>query len=454
MAIVLVASLIVGTIYVLAAIRFEEKRLTIAVKQGVESVAIKVIAQRYSRENNISIEIVELPYDTLYDEESSQLQNEHAARRGAIPPFDVIMVDDPWLYALASTGKGLRVLDDLILPNQQDYFDSALQVAEYCPGGKDCRYYAVPFVANSQLFVYRSGQFPSQRPPTWKEVVTSSKGNYVARIGPGNSIVTDFMPVLWAYDTESLQKDPDQLAPFSATGALANFRRLVGPGKKLQEASFDDFDVAAYTERDCQTTAIVWAAWAMMLADTDRKSTTLQKCPDTELVFTNVPTGSDNKSIPEMGAWLLAVPTNAINSKQAIDFITYADDVITHDLNEKVPADKSLAAARRLTPPARHSAFCKLVADPKLRRYPTLLGAIELSLEVARPRPRTVHWKQMEDVLGNFLEKLLNEPENSKNIPHLVDQANAYLKYLIHPEENAPPPSNNMMTTLTPHKQP
>src|SRR5215472_15905762 len=76
-----------------------EKRLTIAIHQGVEGAALKKVAQRFTNEREIPVEVVEFPYDELYEKEQSQLSN-HSGGDKVVPHFDVLMVDDPWLPAL------------------------------------------------------------------------------------------------------------------------------------------------------------------------------------------------------------------------------------------------------------------------------------------------------------------------------------------------------------------
>ncbi len=125
----LTVSVVIGALYVVFTVGDEEKRLTIAVKQGTEGVALKEIAQRFSRDRRVPVEVIDLPYDELYAEEQRQLVNRPARQRDSIPPFDVIMVDDPWLYALA---RRLRKLNDVLDAKGNDFFPSTLRVSTYC----------------------------------------------------------------------------------------------------------------------------------------------------------------------------------------------------------------------------------------------------------------------------------------------------------------------------------
>ena len=410
----LVTLVLLGSAYVLCRVGTEERRLTIAVKQGVEGVALKEIAQNFSRHKNISIEVVELPYDELYEAEMRQLKSRPQRQRNAVPPFDVIMVDDPWLYSFvygpdsANDKPRLENLTSVLEGKKTDFFPKTLDVAKYCPAGDSCSdYFAVPFVANSQLFAYRASDFAG-RPSTWKEVSDRSKKKmpgsigYVTRIGPGNSIVTDFMPILWAYDHDSLPQRPGGQPLRNPDAAFETLNTLVGARKNLGSASFDDFDVSAYLQKGRASTGIVWSAWAMMLADTDSTARGLTSKNEStvpqskhaaklqasllsqpldvvkgtaedesstpfkeELVFASMPRGSSATTEPELGVWLLAIPTESDQTDLAREFVEYATDL--SPAPDAQPNEQSLAAARRGTPPPRISVLASLEDEPKYK---------------------------------------------------------------------------------------
>lgn len=54
---------IVGAIYLLTRVDNEDERLTLAVKEGVESTALKEIARSFSQEKHVAVEVIDLPYD-------------------------------------------------------------------------------------------------------------------------------------------------------------------------------------------------------------------------------------------------------------------------------------------------------------------------------------------------------------------------------------------------------
>lgn len=465
LAFVLVTVVIAGTAIVFTKGN-SERRLRIAIKQGVEGVALKDIASHFNDKDradagHIQVEVVEFPYDQLYELEHEQLDGEYPANKR----FDVIMVDDPWLYSLVldpndPNKRRLDNLSDVLKEKTDDYFPNTLHVCQYCPDDQQpCPdYYAVPFVANSQLFAHRGTDLAESEAPTWKQILDASKGSerngrlgYVMRIGPGNSIVTDFMPILWAYDPKSFPEHPNGDVLNKPDAAFETLNKLVGKRKSLGSAGMDDFDVTAYLQVSADreggaSMGIVWSAWAIMLANLEddvaeesgvkngspfvepRPTAELRASPPTpcdsaekidqrklsqsgvnskdKLQFGKLPrsTESDPQASPELGAWLLAVPFNAEHKDAAKAFIRFATEFAAVELAKHEPIQP---AAWRSNPPPRKSVLKELANEKPFTTHPSLRCAIEWSLENARARPRTACWKEIESRLGKNLEKLL-----------------------------------------------
>src|SRR4051812_41148466 len=118
---ILISVLAFGTAYTWFLIGDQGSKLTLAVKQGVEGVALKQIAQNYSRFKHVSVEVVELPYDDLYEAEEAQLREKSYGK------FDVFMVDDPWLYSLVdrvcTRDHRLLNLNSILQGHESDFFE-------------------------------------------------------------------------------------------------------------------------------------------------------------------------------------------------------------------------------------------------------------------------------------------------------------------------------------------
>src|SRR5215510_15363589 len=142
-----------------------QKQLTLAVVSGVEGEALKQAARDYETQNNIHIEIAELPYTNLFEKELIDLKS----RTGA---YDLIMLDDPWFPRFASE-QLLTDLTPLLQQRGQANPDSDFVATSIAL----CRHpyqtgplYAFPYVGNSQLFFYRKDLFEKhalKAPATW-----------------------------------------------------------------------------------------------------------------------------------------------------------------------------------------------------------------------------------------------------------------------------------------------
>src|SRR5262249_47546522 len=171
---------VAGAIYSLYSALRSEKMLTIAVRQGVESVALKKVAERFSRESGVTIRIKEFPYEELFNQEQEQVRSHRQQPSDDDPPsaFDVILIDDPWFPALMvdppqqegnregirDEGFRLKKLKretyDQKDYGQKDFVGNTLNLTNYCPSETSCDdFYGVPFVGNSQLFCYNASDF-------------------------------------------------------------------------------------------------------------------------------------------------------------------------------------------------------------------------------------------------------------------------------------------------------
>ena len=398
-----------------------KETLTIAIHQGVEGVALRTLAEQFSHERNVAVEVFELPYDALYAAEQAQIVEPTSK-------FDVVMVDDPWLPALIGEdgpGGGTR-LDRLRFTEEDcralelsDFVESTLQVslhpavqkvhirpaASAGPFTCDDPFFALPFVGNSQLFVTRA----DLQPATWDEVMAltlkaaeSGDAGYVARVGAGNSVVTDFMPILWShmdprYAAEVQTGGPgdvhDPLARSDDKQGMAalEFLRALGDRAEANRGvvSVDDFDLTVQLVQKQASMSIAWAAWVMAIAKLPQPYNTLLTGLDrnghTRLNVTQVP------GEPVLGAWLLAIPARSARKDLAQEFLVFATS-----------RERIIQAARRGNPPPRRSAF----ADQDLAAMYAFFPKQLESLERARMRPRTPLWRDIEHVLGECLTTL------------------------------------------------
>jgi multiple sugar transport system substrate-binding protein len=359
--------------------RTPARSLTVAVNAGVEGTTLKMAAQEWGAARGVHVEVVELPYANLFEKEQLDL----SSRTGA---YDVIMIDDPWFPRLAEN------LTPLPRDPDADFLGSCLDVSRnpYRTG----KFYAVPYVGNSQLFFYRRDLFAKYNlgaPRTWDEVLAAAKKigegekmfGYVMRAAPGNAVVADFMPLLWAYGGDVL--DASGKSAVDSPAALEALRMMLALGKFSPPgyAGFNADEVSAHLLQSTAAMSVNWPAWIAAMDDPSKSRVT------GKIEFIPMPSGRA-PGVGELGTWLLAAPAGSTHASDAFDFIFWASD-----------AAQMTQAAAKGNPPTRRSVFQSPELAPKFRAFPAQLA----SLESARPRPRTKQWNEIENAFGVYLSK-------------------------------------------------
>ena len=297
--------LMAAVLFSIAACGKAPPSLTIAINAGVEGDALKAAAQEWGDKSGTRVDVVELPYSNLFE----KLLLDLTSKTGA---YDVVMMDDPWFPRMVEDGK----LQELAPPDG-DFLESCLDVCRH--PYKTGKFYALPYVGNSQLFFYRKDLFHREHlaePKTWDDVLAAAaklqlkdpiKGRtierygYVMRAAPGNAAVTDFMPLFWAYGAELLDaKGNPSLNTSESLAALEMMLRL-GKFSPPGYAGFNADEVSAHLLQSTAAMSINWPAWIAAM-DNPQKSKVVNV-----IGFAPMP-GARRRGQAELGAWLLGVP--------------------------------------------------------------------------------------------------------------------------------------------------
>ena len=361
--------------------------LTIAINAGVEGDSLKAAAAEWADKYGTTVDVVELPYSSLFE----KLLLDLSSNTGA---YDIIMMDDPWFPRMVQNGK----LSEMAVPDA-DFIETCLDVCRY--PYKTGKFYAVPYVGNSQLFFYRKDLFGMAHltePKTWDDVLAaaarlqyrqvinekvSERFGYVMRAAPGNAAVTDFMPLFWAYGAELLDANGNPTVNTPAGIAALDMMLRLGRYSPPGYAGFNADEVSAHLLQSTAAMSINWPAWITAMDDPTKSKVTNQ------ISFAQMP-GERRPGQAELGAWLLAVPAGSRNAVEAKLFVTWA--------TSKQPMKE---AAVRGNPPTRRSVFTDANLVQRFRAYQAQLK----SLETARPRPRTPQWNEIENALGIAISK-------------------------------------------------
>jgi multiple sugar transport system substrate-binding protein len=396
------------------------KTLTLAINSGVEGDALRQAAKDYEQQTGVHINIAEFPYANLFEKELIDLNS----RTGA---YDLIMLDDPWFPKFAS----LNVLTDFgpllqargKTDPENDFVASSMALCRhpYQTGNL----YALPYVGNSQLFFYRQDLFEKhhlKEPATWNDVLNAAKTiseeetnaapgggkiyGYVMRAAQGNAAVADFMPIFWAFGGEMF--DSSGQPTVNSTEGIAALKFMIELGKYSPPgyASFNADEVGAHLLQGTAAMSINWPAWISSFNDA-AKSKVIGK-----MDFGQMP-GAKNAGHAEIGNWLIAIPRDAKDANDAMDFLLWATS-----------AEQMKLSAQRGNPPTRRSVFTDSQLQAKFPSYPAQLK----SLETSRPRPRTPLWNEIENAFGIYLSKA-NSGELSAE--DAMNQANAEIKRIV-----------------------
>ena len=393
--------------------------LTLAAVSGEEGAALKQAAADYERQSGVRIDVVDFPYNNLFEKELIDFK----ARTGA---YDLIMLDDPWFPRFASE-QFLTDLTPLLLQRGQsgpdsDFINASIAVCRhpYETGSL----YALPYVGNSQLFFYRKDLFEKhslKAPATWDDVLAAAKTihekesagangaqvyGYVMRAAQGNAAVADFMPIFWSFGGEMFDAEgkPTVNSPegIKALEFMVELGKYTPPGY----TSFNAAEVGAHLLQGTAAMSINWPVWISPFSDPAR-SKVIGK-----MEFTTLPS-AQKQGRAEIGNWLIAIPRDSRNAKDALDFLLWATSTA-----------QMKRSAERGNPPTRRSLFQDAELLAKNPAYPAQLR----SLESSRPRPRTPYWSEIENAFGIFLSKA-NSHELSPT--EAMNQANAEIEKIL-----------------------
>lgn len=416
------AILCVATLVLLAGCGRGQQRneLTLAVVSGVEGDALKEAARDYERQTGIRINIAEFPYANLFEKELVDLN----ARTGA---YDLIMLDDPW-FPLFASKQFLTGLDPFferkgLSGPDEDFVETSIALCKdpYQTGPL----YALPYVGNSQLFFYRKDLFEKHNlaaPESWDDVKNASRiiseretrgapgggrmYGYVMRAAQENAVVADFMPIFWAFGAEMFDADGKPVVNSAEGVAALKFMLELGKFAPPGYVSFNADEVSAHLLQGTAAMSINWPAWISAFNDPS-KSKVIGL-----MEFGSMP-GGRNPGRAEIGNWLIAIPRDARNAEAAFDFLIWATS-----------AEQMKRSAARGNPPTRRSLFIYPELLEKFPSYPAQLK----SLETSKPRPRTPHWNEIENVFGIFLSKA-NSGELSAE--EAMNRANAEIQKIL-----------------------
>ncbi len=355
--------------------------ITIAARSGSHCDVINAVKGDFEASHNCTLNIIPLSANDIHDNIIADLKNETGQ-------YDIIMIDDPLMPEYIEK-EVLSNLTQLGYTDDDDFVEkSRLLGKDPYPLGAT---YALPFSGNVQLIFYNDSLIDSSNDlSNWqgildaaKKVQASGKKGYAIRGQSGNPIVSDFLPILWAFGGDIFNGHEVVLDSAESREALEFYCKLYATGENYEK---DDL-VSAVTSGEAAI-ALGWPSWFISGSGS---SAQIEQIPGQKNASSEVlPTG-------EIGNWLLGVTNNSSNKELALEAIIY---LTSKDVQEKALEFGGI--------PTRNSIF----RDTQiLAKYP-FFEAIYSGTNNSRVRPRTTKWSRIEEVFGEQLFKCINNEQS------------------------------------------
>ncbi len=375
----------------------EKTKLVVAARGGSHVDVINAVKDKFESENNVEVEVLGLESSDLKQKVSLDAVNKEGA-------YDLTMVDDPWMPEFCET-KILEDLTSMGYKEDDDFVKKSLDVGKnpYATGDV----YSLPFSGNVQFLFYNKQLLESKNlkvPETWEDVLNISKEingkdnkvGYIIRGQQGNPIVSDYLPLLWAYGGNVFDKDWNVTVDSEeAKQALNMYLELLKNG-----ANYEKNDIVSAVSSGNGALSLGWPSWYI-----SGESSTA----DYAAIPSKVNASSEAHDTGMIGNWMMGVTANSKNKEMALKFLEY----LTSAEVQKETLDKGAV-------PTRTSVLQDNELNKKYPYFKTLLEATENSVI----RPRTTKWSDIENAYGT---ELSNAVSGTKT----VDQALADAKTAI-----------------------
>src|SRR6266700_8432632 len=367
-------------------------KLTIAAVQGAEDGPLKKVAPMYQTQTGITMEVVEFPYDQLFEKLVTTFQANGSS-------YDLCMMDDPWMPKFGTMGA-LQPLDaNFGFARDSDIPSIVYEVGTWPPPkgpvppsekSKSQHLYGITIVGNVEMFMYRK-DIVTPAPASWDDVLANAqkfnKANfygYVIRGKATNPASSDSLPILWSFGGDIFDSSwkvvLDSTASIDAITFLTQtLKKYAEPGAENTDAADRDRLIAIgqafqSTTWPAEVTGVVEAAGVSPVAG--------------KMAYIPIPKGPSGKGLGMMGNWLLGIPKGSKKGAAAADFIKWmlkADNMRNYVAQGGIPIrksilnDASLAAAN----PYFKSLSASFEAGPNWRPRTDQWGAVETSYGTA-----------------------------------------------------------------------
>ncbi len=357
----------------------ETVKLTIAARGGSHVDVIEAVKDKFEQENNVEIEVLGLEAADLKQKVALDAMNAQGT-------YDIVMIDDPVMPEFTESG----VLLDLTAEGYEDdpdFLEASLALGKspYATGDT----YALPFSGNVQLLFYNEdvlNEAGVEVPQTWEDVLSvcqtakeSGKNGYIIRGQQGNPIVSDYLPLLWAYGGDVFDDDWNVLVDSDeAKAAMQMYMDLYATGE-----NFEKNDMVASISGGDSAMGLGWPSW--FIADGSAAA-------NYAVIPGKVSADATSYASGEIGNWMMGIPANCQNKELAMKLLQY----LTSEEVQRTAVDVGAV-------PTRTSVFTDAEI---LAKYP-YLETLQAGTENSVVRPRTAKWSSIEEAYGAELSNIV-----------------------------------------------
>ena len=376
----------------------DEKAITIAARDGSHADVINSVKGKFESEHGCKVEVIPLSADDIHKNVIEDIPN-------AKGKYDVIMIDDPLMPEYIEKDVLIN-LTQLGYSDDEDFVEkSRLLGKNPYPLGAT---YALPFSGNVQLIFYNPDLIENvDALNSWKGILSicenakaSGKKGYAIRGQAGNPIVSDFLPILWAFGGDLLDENNNVILNSRQSREALDFYC------KLYETG-DNYDKDGLIDAINSKEAAIALGWPSWFITGDGASASIAQIPGKVYVI------SETYATGEIGNWLLGVTTNSTNPELALELIKY---LTSADVQKEAIAYGGI--------PTRKSVFkdSSIIAE-----YP-YFEQIYSGTNNSRVRPRTAKWAEIEAVFGEELVKCI---EGTQSVDDTIKNSQKVISELI-----------------------
>ncbi|WP_110931512.1 extracellular solute-binding protein [Paenibacillus bouchesdurhonensis] len=376
-------------------------KLVVAARGGSHVTAMEAVKEAFEKEHNVQVEILGLEAADLKQKISLDAKNKNGA-------YDIIMADDPWMPEFSEAGIFAN-LSSLGVTEDADFEASSLALGKhpYATG----ELYALPFSGNVQLFFYNKQLLDKHNyevPQSWEEVLSMAKAihekdgvaGYVIRGQQGNPIVSDFLPIFWAYGGQVFDDNWNaQIDSEAGKKALNTYMELLAVG-----ANYETTDIVSSLSTGQAAMALGWPSWFI---------TGEEASAEYSPVPAQVADGAEAFATGMIGNWMMGVTANSKKPELAAEFLTF---ITSRDIQKQMVEHGGV--------PTRKSAYLDSELSTKYKHFPVQLEALENSMA----RPRTPLWSRVEEALGTELSAAI---AGTKTVEDALSAANQEIDQIM-----------------------